>query len=76
MSCSLSAAWENLINLSLRTWEVVSGAMDGFSSGLSGSIVGVLANSLSYGEIPSSLGEELRPHCIAGRREGQSLVCI
>ena len=50
--------------------------MDGLSSGRMGSMVGVLANSLSNGEIPSSLGEELSPHCMAGSRDGQSLVCI
>ena len=55
---------------------MVSGAMDGFSSGLSGSIVGVLANNLSYGEIPSSFGDEFRHHWIGGSREGQSFVFI
>ena len=62
------------MSLSLITWELVSGVVDGLSSGLRGSIVGVLANRRSNGEMPSSLGVVFRPHCIGGSREGQSLV--
>ena len=74
MSWALSAACEKRSSLSFKTWEVVSGAVEGLSSGLSGSMVGVLANNLSNGEIPSSLGVELRPHWIGGSSDGQSLV--
>ena len=59
--------------MSWITWDADSEADDGLSSGRKGSIVGVLANNLSNGEIPSSLGAVLSPHCMGGIREGQSL---
>ena len=55
------------------TCDADSGVDEGFSSGRRGNMVGVLANSLSNGEIPSSLGEVLSPHWMGGRRDGQSL---
>ena len=61
-SWALSADCENRSSLSWMTWDADSGADDGLSSGRRGSIVGVLAKSLSNGEIPSSLGEVLSPH--------------